>query len=117
PEFRSVNTRRQEQNPRFLHQPAREFFNAVCTLVADEADAAAIRLAPLEKILIIREKGAEDGEIVANHLAVPRQDFVPGLECNSRQHLGRRRVAYRQEMLVVLELDERCPVLASQPSD
>src|SRR5271170_1629974 len=55
-EFGSVQTRRQEKYSRFLDEPARELLDPLRPLVANEADAAAVRLAPIEEMRIVGEE-------------------------------------------------------------
>ena len=47
-ELGPIDARGEEQNARFLDEPARELFDALRAPVADEADAAAVGLAPVD---------------------------------------------------------------------
>src|SRR5258707_454415 len=93
-EFRPVNARRKEKHARFLDQPPCEFFTPLRALVSDEGDAAAVRFAPIEEMPVVGKKLVHDGEIAADYFSVSVQDLLPRLERDSREHFGRRRVAY-----------------------
>src|SRR3984885_13822885 len=116
-ELGPIDARRKEQNAGFLDEPARELFDALRALVADEADATAVGLAPVEQMPVLGEKRVENGQVVAHHPAIPLENLLTRLERDSRKHLGRRRVAYGQKVLVSLESDQRRAILASKPAD
>src|SRR5580658_4411141 len=116
-ELGSVQTRGQENDSRLLDQPARELLDPFRAFVANEADAAAVRLAPIEEMRIIGEKCAQRRQVVARDLPVSIQDLVARPERDQRESLGGGRVADGEEMLVALEPDQSRPILAGQPAD
>src|ERR1700722_1542810 len=113
----SIDARGKEQNARLLDEPARKFLHALRALVADEADAAAVRLAPIEQMRVVGEKFAQDREILSHHRAVPQQNLLARLERDSRQYLGRRRVSDGEGMFVAFEFDQGRSSRAVQPAD
>jgi hypothetical protein len=89
-EFGSIDARGEEQNARFLDEPARKFLYALRALVADEADAAAVRLAPIEQVPVLGKKCTENGQVFAHHFSIPFENLLARLECDACEHLGRR---------------------------